>query len=128
MTSAEGVYRVKTSQTLCLARFANGAAGGVRLHYKHVRGLHAARHFRCAVWNRGLPRLGTGWHSCTHMRTALAILIVTACVVAGVRAAVAAPRAEATRWFTWPIAPAAVDDLVAAEQIVEPAPGWLGAP
>jgi len=100
MTSAEGVYRVKTSQTPCLARFANGAAGGVRLHYKHVRGLHAARHFRCAVWNRGLPRLGTGWHSCTQMRTALAILLVTACVVAGARAAVAREAGEPIR-LTW---------------------------
>src|SRR5262249_44694851 len=43
---------------------------------------------------------GTGRHSCTHMRTALAILIVIACVVAGARAAVAREAGEPIR-LTW---------------------------
>jgi hypothetical protein len=107
-----------TSQTPCLARSAHGTAGGVRLHYKQLRGLHAARHFRCAAWNRGLPRAGTGWQSCTHMRTALAILVLTAGIV-GARLALAREPGEPIR-LTWSEGDVAGMSTIWAPNGVEP--------
>jgi hypothetical protein len=49
-----------------------------------------------------------------------------ALLVAAVEAAVAAPEAEAERWFSWPVAPGTLDRLVDAGRLVRPAPGWLG--
>jgi hypothetical protein len=49
-------------------------------------------------------------------------------LVAGVRAAVLAPEAEARAWFSWPIGGATVDHLVAASRLWRPAPGWLAVP
>jgi hypothetical protein len=47
-------------------------------------------------------------------------------VVAGVRAAVIAPEREARRWFSWPLAAAAVDGLVEAGRLVR-VDGFLAA-
>lgn len=50
---------------------------------------------------------------------------LTDLVVAGVRAAVLAPEAEVTRWFSWRIPSASVDELVALGPLTRPAKGWL---
>ena len=42
-------------------------------------------------------------------------------LVAGVRAAVAAPEAETLRWFTWRIPKSALDD----DRLFRPEPGWV---
>jgi hypothetical protein len=46
-------------------------------------------------------------------------------LAAGVRAAVVAPESEARRWFSWPVLPALVDELVEGEKLLRPEPGWL---
>ncbi len=48
-----------------------------------------------------------------------------ALLVAGVRAAVLAPRRELRHWFTWPVTQPLLDHLLDSGQIHEPAPGWL---
>lgn len=53
---------------------------------------------------------------------------LAALVVAGVRAAVVAPKHEVTRWFSWRIPTCQIDDLIAAGQLVEPSPGWVVVP
>jgi hypothetical protein len=51
-------------------------------------------------------------------------------VVAGVRAAVVAPRRELGRWFSWSwrVQPDLVERLVAAGRLDLPAPGWVALP
>ena len=51
-------------------------------------------------------------------------------LVAAVHAAVLAPQAELTRWFSWPAqpGPALIDRLVGEGRLVRPAPGWIAAP
>ena len=49
-------------------------------------------------------------------------------LVAGVQAAVVAPEAEVASWFSWPIAPGAVERLVQQGRLVRPAPGLLALP
>jgi hypothetical protein len=51
-----------------------------------------------------------------------------ALLVAGVRAAVAAPEREARRWFSWPAEPVEVEALVGEALLVRPEAGWLAAP
>lgn len=51
-----------------------------------------------------------------------------ALLAAGVRAAVVAPEREARRWFSWPVGPEAVEELVGAGTLVRPESGWLTAP
>lgn len=48
-------------------------------------------------------------------------------VMAAVRAAVLAPEAEVSKWFSRPIPAGVVDGLVATGRLVRPAPGWLAA-
>jgi hypothetical protein len=48
-------------------------------------------------------------------------------VVAAVRAAVVAPEDEACGWFSWRASSALIDELVEADQLTRPAPGWLSA-
>jgi hypothetical protein len=51
-----------------------------------------------------------------------------ALLAAGVHAAVAAPEAEARRWFAWAVPADVVDELVAAGTLTRPAAGWLAVP
>jgi hypothetical protein len=46
-------------------------------------------------------------------------------VVAAVRAAVLAPEPEVARWFSWPVPPALLDELVEAGRLRRPESGWL---
>ena len=46
-------------------------------------------------------------------------------VVAGVKAAVVAPEAEVSSWFSWPIPPGTVDRLVREGRLTQPEPGLL---
>ncbi|MGN6378434.1 MAG: hypothetical protein ACTHNU_05740, partial [Gaiellales bacterium] len=48
-------------------------------------------------------------------------------LVACVRAAVLAPEAELSRWFSWPSwpGPGRVDRLVGSGRLARPAPGWI---
>lgn len=48
-------------------------------------------------------------------------------VVAGVLAAVVAPRAEVASWFSWPLPRDLLSRLCAAGHLYEPQPGWLAA-
>lgn len=48
-------------------------------------------------------------------------------LAAGVRAAVLAPESEARRWFSWPVLPALVDELVESGELFRPELGWLSA-
>lgn len=48
-------------------------------------------------------------------------------VVAGVRAAVLAPESELNAWFSWPVAPDAIERLVHAGRLFRPGTGWLAA-
>lgn len=48
-------------------------------------------------------------------------------LVAAVRAAVVAPEDEVRGWFSWRATSALVDELVEANQLARPAPGWLSA-
>jgi hypothetical protein len=49
-------------------------------------------------------------------------------LVAGVYAAVLAPRRELRNWFTWPATQSLLDHLLDSGQIYEPAPDWLAIP
>jgi hypothetical protein len=44
---------------------------------------------------------------------------------AGVRAAVVAREDEARRWFSWPVSPELVDELVEAGRLERPERGWI---
>jgi hypothetical protein len=46
-------------------------------------------------------------------------------IVAAMRAAVLAPDDDVSRWFSWPIPRGVVDELVAEERLIRPAPRWL---
>jgi hypothetical protein len=46
-------------------------------------------------------------------------------IVAGMRAAVVAPEAEARHWFSWTVPAETIDALVAVGRLLRPAPGWL---
>ncbi|HEX5957423.1 MAG TPA: hypothetical protein VFY92_02055 [Hyphomicrobiaceae bacterium] len=48
-------------------------------------------------------------------------------VVAGVRAAVVAPRVEIGTWFSWPLAPTRLDSLMAQGRLSQPLDGWIAA-
>jgi hypothetical protein len=48
-------------------------------------------------------------------------------VVAGVRAAVVAPEDEVRAWFSWPLPAPLLDELVAADVLARPEPGWISA-
>lgn len=48
-----------------------------------------------------------------------------ALIIAGVRAAVVAPRAEIGTWFSWPLAPSRLDSLVAQGRLSQPQDGWI---
>lgn len=48
-------------------------------------------------------------------------------LVAGVRATVVAPEDETRGWFSWRASSALVDELVNANRLARPAPGWLSA-
>lgn len=48
-------------------------------------------------------------------------------VVAGVRAAVVAPRAEIAAWFSWPLPRDLLAQLCAADRLWQPQEGWLAA-
>jgi hypothetical protein len=48
-------------------------------------------------------------------------------LAAGVRAAVIAPESEARRWFSWPVLPGVVEELVEAGALFRPEPGRLAA-
>jgi hypothetical protein len=50
---------------------------------------------------------------------------LAAILLAGLRAAVAAPEHEARSWFTWPIPVETVDHLVESGKLVRPVPGWV---
>ena len=41
------------------------------------------------------------------------------------RAAVLAPEKDLNGWFSWPIPPGTVDELVDDGRLIRPAPGWL---
>ena len=69
-----------------------------------------------ARWDQAFPQAAAG---------SLADLIVVC-----VRAAVLAPQAELTRWFSWRPQPdaALLDRLVGEGRLVRPEPGWIAAP
>ncbi|HEU5438594.1 MAG TPA: hypothetical protein VFU88_04835 [Ktedonobacterales bacterium] len=46
-------------------------------------------------------------------------------VVAGVRAAIVAPREEVGAWFSWPLALSQLDQLVAEGRLSQPQDGWI---
>jgi hypothetical protein len=46
-------------------------------------------------------------------------------LVAGVRAAVVAPEPEVRRWFSWPIEPALVHEVVESGTLARPDRGWV---
>ena len=46
-------------------------------------------------------------------------------IVAAMRAAVLAPEKDLNGWFSWPIPPGTVDELVDDGRLIRPAPGWL---
>ena len=46
-------------------------------------------------------------------------------LVAGVKAAVVAPEAELSSWFSWPIPPGTIDRLLRAGRLARPEPGLL---
>jgi hypothetical protein len=48
-------------------------------------------------------------------------------LVAGVRAAVIAPRKELARWFSWRVPADLVDELIAGGQLEQPQRGWVAA-
>lgn len=50
---------------------------------------------------------------------------LAALIVAGVGAAVIAPKNEIGRWFSWPVSARQVADLIATGTLYEPSPGWV---
>ncbi|HEX2350332.1 MAG TPA: hypothetical protein VHI51_17990 [Ktedonobacterales bacterium] len=48
-------------------------------------------------------------------------------VVAGIRAAVVAPRAEVAAWFSWPLPRDLLASLLVADRLWQPQEGWLAA-
>lgn len=73
-----------------------------------------------ARWDQRFPTPPTSAPASTDEALAEAM-------VAGVRAAVVAPRSEVGSWFSWPLPRDLLADLLAADRLWQPQEGWLAA-
>jgi hypothetical protein len=52
---------------------------------------------------------------------------LSALAIGGVRAAVVAPEEDLARWFSWPLPPRLVEELIASGELWRPEEGWIAA-